>query len=101
MSEEKKESLFDRLVTMDWQALWEVVETMEFTNIECDDAEGWLSVCASCDGDLHLSVYPNEKGSRIGSPSFRARTYDGGGRHERVRQALLLLAVAIKEDQEE
>lgn len=39
-------------------------------------------------------------GGGFGSPTFRARTFAGGGNHERVRIALALLALAIVEDVE-
>ena len=94
-----KKSLFDKLVKMDWQKLWEKVETGKHHTIECDDAESYMTVAASCDGDLHLWLDKGRNSCGI-NPSFRARTFDGGGRSERVRQALLLLAVAIIEDQE-
>lgn len=52
----------------------------------------------SIDGDMHLFLDAHPRGDSLGCPSFRARTWAGGGRMERVRVALLLLALAIKED---
>lgn len=91
-------SLFDSSVKIDWPAIWDAVgETNCLPRIECDDCEGWLSVGPSCDGDFHLKVWPgrHQKGM---SPSFRSRTFQGGGHNHKVRTALALLTLAIIED---
>jgi len=62
----------------------------------CDDRNGELMVMLAVDGDMHLAVYPASQTQL--QPGFRARTYGGGGRHERVRKALMILAVAMLED---
>jgi len=95
------DSLFDKIIGnfSHNQEVWNKIGTRIMHSCECDDAEGFLKVGASPDGDLHLSVspHPNALGMHYG---FRARTYLGGGRNERVRKALMLLALAIKEDSE-
>ena len=94
------QSAFDRMVKIDWASLWSAIGTNHLHQIECDDAEGFLNVGASRDGDMHLSL----DGGRLQhgpSPSFRARTHQGGGRHERTRKALALLALAMLADKQE
>jgi len=93
-------STFDKITeNLNWQEIWEKTDTNKLHTIECDDAESFMSVGASCDGDFHLIL---DRGrNQIGMhPSFRARTFDGGGRNERVRIALALLTLAIIEDKE-
>lgn len=95
-------SVFDRCVKIDWPALWASIGTRRAHSAECDDREGLLSVLASEDGYLHLALDPHpmaaECGGGFGSPTFRARTFAGGGRGARIRAALALLALAILED---
>jgi hypothetical protein len=77
------------------------VNSTDVYRIECDDGAGVLSVCLGVDGDMHATVYPGPRAEELGhfgSPGYRARTHTGGGRCERVRKALLLLALAIKAD---
>lgn len=71
----------------------------------CDDKgrnEGsWLKVFVAEDGDVHVSMQdwediPRSEPSPF--PSIRVRTYSGGGRNQRVHQALLWLAEAIRLD---
>lgn len=65
------------------------------THDDCDgDRSQQVVVTLSEDGDAWLAV-TGERGSR------RFRTWHGGGMSLRVRRALLLLAVAIKRDNEE
>ena len=92
-------SLFDRAVKVDWEKLWAKVGTQRNHTVECDDAEGYLRVIASCDGDFHLTLDHGRNQTSF-QPTFRARTFQGGGRNERVRRALALLALAIAEDTE-
>lgn len=75
-------------------------EKHAFTDLPCDDRQGVLHVTLSVDGDMHVSVSPTEQ-STLGQASFRCRTFGGGGNHERTRKALLMLAVAMREDAEE
>lgn len=93
-----KPSVFDKLVNMDWGKLWPEIKAMESYSVDCDDAQGSITVICARDGDLHLMMDDHERMDSKGNPGFRARTYGGGGRNERVRRALLLLALAIKED---
>lgn len=76
----------------------------------CDDKGSneatYFSVYVATDGDCHLSAQEWENVQNEGSkpyplPSIRCRTRIGGGRHGRVRQALLWLARAIQLDNEE
>lgn len=72
--------------------------------MECDDRESILTLIADNQGDLHMDMVKHPMadacGGGFGSPTFRARTFAGGGNHERVRIALALLALAIVEDVE-
>lgn len=95
--------LFDKLVKLPFQEVFKEVDTMTRYDIRCDDGDGLLSVVLSLDGDMHAAIdeAPNRRELyHYGPVSFRARTFIGGGRNERVRQALLLLALAIKADSE-
>lgn len=92
-------SLFDRSVKVDWEKLWAKVGTQRNHTVECDDAEGFMRVIASCDGDFHLTLDHGRNQTGF-QPTFRARTFQGGGRNDRVRKALALLALAIAEDTE-
>lgn len=57
---------------------------------------GKINVIISGDGDTHMWIdAPSEGGS------LRFRTYHGGGLSLRVRNAIVLLALAIKMDNEE
>ena len=98
MNDEVTDSVFDQVVTEDFHSIWDKIG-FDLHKIECDDREGLMTVGASCDGDLHLALYPTEGGIHM-RPSFRARTFLGGGHNRRVRTALMLLALAIKEDSE-
>jgi hypothetical protein len=73
----------------------------------CDDKgrDGgcWLRVVVANDGDAHVSMQewedirePGTKPNPI--PSVRCRSFAGGGRFLRTRQALLMLANAIRLD---
>jgi hypothetical protein len=95
-----KPSVFDTLVNMDWGKLWPQIKAMEAYSVECDDAQGIITVICAPDGDLHLMMDDHERMDCKGDPGFRVRTYFGGGNKERVRRALLLLALAIKEDED-
>jgi hypothetical protein len=96
------ESLFNKLTESLWHTdIWSRVQGMENYQVECDDREGTLAVVIDHQGDAHLKVWPTERTTYGMSPTFRARTFAGGGRNERTRIALILLALAIKEDGEE
>ena len=96
-------STFDRCVRMDWTAFWKAIGTREAHSAECDDRESILTVIADGQGDMHMDMIRHPKahecGGGFGTPTFRARTFQGGGRCERIRIALALLALAISEDQ--
>ena len=92
-------SLFDQAVKVNWEKLWANVGTQRNHTVECDDAESFLRVIASCDGDFHLTLDHGRNQTGM-QPTFRARTFQGGGRNDRVRKALALLALAIAEDTE-
>lgn len=87
------------MVKIDWASLWESIGTMNSHEVECDDREGVITVMSDSMGDLRLWLSEGSQPS-TGIPSFRARTFGGGGRNERVRIALALLALAITEDVE-
>ena len=92
-------SVFDELVNMDYEKVWTVVNKDTRFVIECDDREGLMQVCMGMDGDMHVFINGTEMTTML--PSFRARTIGGGGHNQKVRKALLLLAIAISEDEAE
>lgn len=75
--------------------------------VPCDDkgrnGTCWLQVIIGNDGDVHVSMFEKENPEDAPNPipSVRIRTFAGGGRHCRTRQALLWLAEAIRMDAEE
>lgn len=74
-----------------------------YVRFEDDSPDGTISVAFSDDGDGHITVLstPSESG---GSLSMRFRTsgpFGGGGQSHRVRNALLILAEAIRLDNED
>lgn len=86
----------------------EGLEQNETYRVLCDDkgrnGGSWLSLVVAVDGDVHVSMQdweemPEEAPSPF--PSIRVRTHIGGGRNGRTRQALLWLAEAIRQDNEE
>ena len=97
-----KDSAFDAMVTPCWNAIWDRLGTKVQHQAECDDRESIMTVVIDDQGDAHLDLMRHPKavecGGGFGSPTFRARTFQGGGRSERVRLALILLALAITED---
>ena len=93
-----KKSVFDQMVKVDWGKLWPQLTVMQQYEVDCDDGQGILVVTPALDGDLHVWLDEHERADSIGDKSYRARTFAGGGRNERVRKALLMLALAIKED---
>lgn len=73
--------------------------------VYCDDkghSRGtWLNVVVGNDGDVHVSMQDWEhmpKGKPDPLPSVRVRTFAGGGKNSRTRQALLWLAEAMRLD---
>lgn len=77
--------------------------------VPCDDkGQGghcWLGIMVSgTDGDVYVSMQDWErfpKGDASPFPSIRIRTLAEGGRNLRTRQALLLLANAMRLDAKE
>jgi hypothetical protein len=72
----------------------------------CDDANSeervaFLDLFIAVDGDVHVSMMdfnPGRPQKPDPHPTARCRTYEGGGNHQRTRQALLWLAQAIRLD---
>ena len=58
-----------------------------------DEGVGILSVTFGPDGDAHVNIGFREQ--------CRFRTYHGGGHHPKVRTALMILAEAMRLEQEE
>ena len=96
----KKAGVFNNIVNCDWPLIWSKIEQMKFYKTDCDDGQGTLGVCCSVDGDMYLSLRDHPRMDTPRNPSFRARTFQGGGRQDRTRIALMLLAIAIQEDEE-
>lgn len=76
----------------------ESLNGLDFFQVRTDDADGnqvidMLTVEIAGDSDVHLHI--------INGGTCRFRTLAGGGKHLRVRQALLILAEAIRLDTEE
>lgn len=98
MNPKKTDSVFDEATgNFDFHAIFEKIGTQQMHRCECDDADGVLTVGASLDGDMWLALYEHPRQLSM-LPGFRARTWQGGGRKERVRKALMLLALAVVED---
>lgn len=79
-----------------------------FYEVPCDDkgrnGGSWLKVLVAGDGDVHVSMQDWEEipeGHPSPFPSVRIRTWAGGGRYTRTRQALLELANSIRLDNAE
>ena len=86
----------------------EGLEPRKHYEVPCDDkgrnGGSWLRVYIDDQGDVFLSMQDWEDipdGRPSPNPSMRIRTYFGGGRHQRTRQALLWLADAIRRDTDE
>lgn len=87
---------------------WPVdLDTSTFAQVPCDDkgrdGGSWLRVMVADDGDVHVSMQEWEDIKEPRSfpnphPSIRVRTFAGGGRHLRTRQALLWLMLAMQLD---
>lgn len=93
--------LFDQITKgekLPWPELWEHVGDRVRHSFRCDDRCGVLTVLAGPDGDMWAGMDKGDSDCHFGPPGIRARTYIGGGRSERVRRALMLLALAIKAD---
>jgi len=78
------------------------INTDEIYRAQTDDTDGkpeygWLMVQFSCDGDAWVSQSATERGM---PDDIRFRMPCGGGRHLRVRNAICILAMAMKLDME-
>jgi hypothetical protein len=71
----------------------------QYRRYEDDSPKGTLAVTIGGDGDTHICITPDRDGG--GYDSLRFRMFGGGGRSQRVRKALLLLAAAIKLDNDD
>jgi hypothetical protein len=84
---------------INWTTAGEEIGVNEFqSRLEDDTINGKIQVIFSCDGDAWVKVTPDEKQMQ---QICRFRTFGGGGESERVRAALMILALAIKADNEE
>lgn len=91
--------LFDRLTKgFPYSEAYAIIGDREVHEFLCDDRCGVLTVTVGPDGDLWAGMHEGDSDCHFGPPGVRARTYSGGGRSERVRQALMLLAVAMVAD---
>lgn len=94
-----------------FEAVWPAgLKARTAYRIPCDDkgrdGGSWIQVIVADDGDVHVSAQEWEDIKKDGTkpspfPSVRIRTWSGGGRSRRTRQALLWLAKAIELDNEE
>ena len=88
------------LKIFDWQEAWKIVSTMDpQIRFEDDSILGALLVTFSFDGDSWVEIILDPKENRR-SLRFR-EPVTGGGQSPRVRQALMILALAINADNEE
>ncbi len=83
------------------------LKTMTPYRVYCDDKGMKKGAFIQCiiaeDGDVHLSMQDWEEipeGKPSCFPSIRIRTGIGGGRNQKVRQALLWLAEAMRQEGE-
>lgn len=81
------------------------LESSKVYQVLCDDkgrkGGSWLKVIVAEDGDVYVSMQDWENipdDAPTAFPSIRIRTFAGGGRNYRTRQALLNLAEAIMLD---
>jgi hypothetical protein len=98
---------FDQMVHIDYAKLWAKVpfwdraEGGKLLSFPCDDASGILEMLVGPDGDIHVGIVPHPRAKEcghVGHPAIRVRTWSGGGRSQRMHQAMLLAMLAISED---
>ena len=99
---ENNKELFDTVIEhLDWQAAWKEIGGTGVAHQRFGDDQrfGSVIVMFSCDGDAWVETLkdPNEFGS---AQRFR-ETFAGGGQSRRVREAMMLLALAIIADNNE
>lgn len=102
----EKKHIDKLLDSIDWEIAWKEIAWKEIPGnesqcrIEDDSRFGSVSVAFTCDGDGWIGFCPDP--SESFNRSFRYRVPDsGGGRSPRVRKALMILAMAIKADNED
>ena len=97
MTEGKAEEIKKILETPFWI---EGIESNILYETEDDDSppgEAFLKIVFSTDGDAWVSKFTGNNSMK----SIRKRTHQGGGRDSRTRLALMILAYAMKLDDEE
>ena len=88
------------LESFNWQKSWkEVIPRQSQCRIEDDSEAGRICVTFTDDGDAWVCVVPDPN-TMAKTIRFREAS-TGGGRSERARKALMILALAIKADNEE
>lgn len=96
----KKKQYIDKLLdSLDWEAVWASFPEKSpfgFQRFEDDSIDGTLQVSLSVDGDSWIKTYQKNP---LSSLRFRVE-HGGGGQSPRVRQALIILMMAIKRDNE-
>jgi len=98
--EEQMKHIDKVLASVDWEEAWKEVGTSDSqTRKEDDSYSGSITVVFSVDGDAWIGFNPDPE--EFSHRSFRFRTSGGGGRSLRVRKALMVLAMAIKADNED
>jgi len=90
---------FDEIIKkLDWQKAWAVIGGTDSQHQRFGDDQrlGLLMVQFSCDGDAWINILkdPEEFGT---AQRFR-ETFSGGGQSKRVREAIMLLALAMVAD---
>jgi len=87
------------LNSMNWEKCWTEIPTNSCqTRIE-DDSHGSMSVVFSCDGDAWIEISPDPDEFKR-NLRFR-ECHSGGGVSSRTRRALMILAMAMKADNED
>ena len=91
----------DKLLdSFSWTSSWrEIPSRQTQSRIEDDSIEGRICVTFTEDGDAWVAVVPDPHELKRTLRFREAST--GGGKSERVRKALMILALAIKADNEE
>ena len=98
---QSKKHIDEILASIDFEKAWtEVPPNDRQVRIEDDSPDGKLAVVFSNDGDGWIAVYPSKQSSLYKGLRFRVPGC-GGGQSSRVRQALMVLALAIKADNED
>jgi hypothetical protein len=87
----------DRIIkSIEWEQAWKDIKGIgNESRTEDDSRDAFLVVGFSCDGDAWIQTASEHIGM------LRFRTSTGGGRSLRVRDALMILAMAIAADNEE